>query len=128
MRIESGAVLRIVTNDLDSPAEEVADLYRRRWAVELFFRWSKQGLTLKHLLGTSENAVRIQMAVALIAFLLLRIAQVEHPIVTSPLAFLRLVRFNLLHPRSLDRLIEPKQRVHRARKRTQHLQIPSTGQ
>lgn len=123
VRIETGAVLRIVTNDLDAPAEEIAELYKRRWAIELFFKWSKQGLTIKHLLGTSENAVRIQMAVAMIAFLLLRIAQGEHPIVASPLAFFRLVRSNLMHYRSLDRLIEPEQLAHRARKRVPQLQI-----
>jgi Transposase DDE domain/Domain of unknown function (DUF4372) len=123
VQIETGAVLRIVTNDLDAPAEEIADLYKRRWAIELFFKWSKQGLTIKHLLGSSENAVRIQMAVAMIAFLLLRIAHGEHPIVKSPLAFLRLVRFNLMQDRSLDRLIEPKRLTRRARKRTPQLRI-----
>ena len=64
-----------VTNDLDAPAHEIADLYKRRWAIELFFRWIKQTLKIQHFLGTCENAVRIQIAVALIAFLLLRLAQ-----------------------------------------------------
>ena len=73
--IETGKVLRILTNDLDAPAEEIADLYKRRWPIELFFRWVKQTLKIRHFLGTSENAVRIQIAVALIAFLLLRLAQ-----------------------------------------------------
>ena len=64
-----------VTNDLDASAQEIADLYKRRWAIELFFRWVKQTLRIPHFLGTTENAVRIQIAVALIAFLLLRLAQ-----------------------------------------------------
>ena len=68
-------MLRILTNDLDASAQEIADLYKRRWAIELFFRWVKQTLKITHFLGTSENAVRIQIAVALIAFLLLRLAQ-----------------------------------------------------
>ena len=55
--------------------QEIADLYKRRWAIELFFRWVKQTLRITRFLGTSENAVRIQIAVALIAFLLLRLAQ-----------------------------------------------------
>ena len=62
-------------NDLDAGAQEIADLYKRRWAIELFFRWVKQTLKITRFLGTSENAVRIQIAVALIAFLLLRLAQ-----------------------------------------------------
>jgi IS4 transposase len=67
-------VLRILSNDLDASAQEIADLYKRRWAIELFFRWVKQMLKIGHFLGRSENAVRIQIAVALIAFLLLRMA------------------------------------------------------
>ena len=58
-------------------------------------------------LGTSENAVRIQIAVALIAFLLLRIAQADQTIIQSPLAFLRLVRTNLMHRRRTDQLLRP---------------------
>jgi IS4 transposase len=75
VRIETGKVLRILSNDLDATAQEIADLYKRRWAIELFFRWVKQTLKITRFLGTSENAVRIQIAVALIAFLLLRLAQ-----------------------------------------------------
>ena len=72
--IETGKVLRIFTNDLTASAQEIADLYKRRWAIELFFRWVKQTLKINHFVGASENAVRIQIAVALIAFLLLRLA------------------------------------------------------
>lgn len=108
IRIDTGKILRIVTNDLRAPAREIADLYRRRWQIELFFRWVKQTLKLRHFLGTSENAVRIQIAVALIAFLLLRAAQAVHRVTLSPLAFARLVRANLMHQRPLDRLTVPK--------------------
>ena len=104
---ETGKVLRILSNDLDAPAEELADLYRRRWAIELFFRWVKQTLKITRFVGTSENAVRIQIAVALIAFLLLRLAQAAQKAVRSPLVFARLVRVNLMHRRSLDNLLEP---------------------
>jgi hypothetical protein len=105
IRIETGKVLRILSNDLDASAQEIADLYKRRWAIELFFRWVKQTLKIRHFLGTSENAVRIQIAVALIAFLLLRLAQAAQKLVQSPLAFARLVRANLMHRRRFDRLI-----------------------
>jgi hypothetical protein len=107
VKIESGKVLRILCNDLDAPAKEIADLYKRRWAIELLFRWVKQTLRIRHFLGTSENAVRIQIAVALIAFLLLRLAQQALKTVPSPLTFARLVRVNLMHRRPLDRLIDP---------------------
>ena len=105
VKIETGKVLRILSNDLDASAQEIADLYKRRWAIELFFRWVKQTLKITRFLGTSENAVRIQIAVALVAFLLLRFAQAAQKCVTSPLAFARLVRANLMHRRRIDRLL-----------------------
>ncbi len=105
--IETGKVLRIFTNDLEASAQEIADLYKRRWAIELFFRWVKQTLKITHFFGTSENAVRIQIAVALIAFLLLRLAHDANKIVASPLAFARLVRANLMHRRPIADLLKP---------------------
>lgn len=106
---ETGRELRILTNDLDAPADAIADLYKRRWQIELFFRWIKHTLRIRHFLGTSENAVRIQIATALIAFLLLRLAQAAAAIVQSPLAFARLVRANLMHRRPLHALLAPPQ-------------------
>ena len=105
VRIETGKVLRIVTNDLKASAEEIADLYKRRWAIELFFRWVKQTLKITRFLGCSENAVRIQIAVALIAFLALRLAQKAQTVIQSPLMFARLVASNLMQRRRLDQLL-----------------------
>ncbi len=105
--IETGKVLRIFTNDLTASAQEIADLYKRRWAIELFFRWVKQTLKITHFLGTSENAVRIQITVALLAFVLLRLAHDANRIVTSPLAFARLIRTNLMHRRAIAELLQP---------------------
>lgn len=107
VQLEDGKRLRIVTNDLDAPAQEIADLYRRRWAVELFFRWVKQNLKIRHFLGRSENAVRIQLAAALIAYLLIRLAKDAAKIIHSPLAFARLVRANLMHRRDIGQLLRP---------------------
>ncbi len=107
VRIETGRTLRIFSNDLQASAEEIADLYKRRWGIELFFRWIKQTLKIRRFIGTSENAVRIQIAAALIAYLLLRLAHATQKIVPSPLAFARLVRANLMHRRRIDRLLDP---------------------
>jgi IS4 transposase len=104
---ETGAVLRILSNDLDTGAQEIADLYRRRWAIELFFRWVKQTLKITRFVGTSENAIRIQIAVALIAFLLLRLAQAAQKHIQSPIVFARLIRANLMHRRRIDHLLTP---------------------
>ena len=102
---DAGKELRIVTNDLDSPAQEIADLYKQRWDIELFFRWVKQTLKITRFIGVSENAVRIQIAIALIAFLILRLAAAAQKAVRSPLQFARLVQANLMHKRRLDRLL-----------------------
>jgi len=104
---DAGKVLRILSNDLDASAQEIADLYRRRWAIELFFRWVKQTLKITRFVGTTENAVRIQIAVALIAFLLLRLAQTAQQAVKSPIIFARLVCANLMHRRPIDDLLRP---------------------
>jgi len=110
--IETGKMLRIFTNDLKASAQEIADLYKRRWAIELFFRWVKQTLKINHFFGTSENAVRIQIAVALITFLLLRLAHDANrtftsKIAASPLAFARLIQANLMLRRSMGELLQP---------------------
>jgi IS4 transposase len=108
---DTGKVLRVVTNDLDAPADEIAALYKQRWQIELFFRWVKQTLRIKHFIGITENAVRIQIAIAMIAFLILRLAQAAQKSVRSPLEFARLVRANLMQRRPIDRLLEPLQPI-----------------
>ncbi len=71
--------MHLITNDLTRPATEIADLYKERWQIELFFKWIKQNLKIKTFLGRSENAVRTQIYVALIAFLLLRVFKTPMP-------------------------------------------------
>ena len=105
--IQSGKIIRLVTNDLDAPAQEIAALYKQRWQIELFFKWIKQNLKIGHFLGNSENAVRIQVFVALIAYLVLRAAQACQDTVEKALEFARLVRLNLMHRRPIDALRAP---------------------
>ena len=96
--------LRLLTNDLDAPASEIADLYKRRWDIELFFRLMKQTLRITKFLGRSENAVRIQIAVALIAYLLLSALRKHCDVETSHLQMTRLIRGNLMHRKPATRL------------------------
>jgi IS4 transposase len=103
-----GKRLRLITNDLVAPASEIAALYKQRWQVELFFRWVKQNLKIRSFLGQSQNAVRIQIAVALIAFVLIRLAFKAQNLVAGLLSFVRLVRLNLHERRQLAQLIDPK--------------------
>ncbi len=99
--------LRLLTNDLDASAAEIAALYKMRWEIELFFKWIKQNLKLKHFIGSSENAVKIQIYVALIAFLILRAAHGAQKAVPKLQAFSRLIRQCLMHRRDLRDLLKP---------------------
>jgi IS4 transposase len=98
---ETGKKLRILSNDLDAPADEIADLYKRRWLIELFFRLMKQTLKIRRFIGRSRNAVRSQLAAALIAHLLLRLAQSIGKRNYGFLELARLVRANLMHRKSI---------------------------
>ena len=107
--LDSGRQIDLVTNDLDAPAADIAALYKQRWQIELFFKWIKQNLKIKHFLGVSENAVKIQIYVALIAFLILRAAHGAQKSITRPQPFARLVRLNIMHRRSLLTIKDPPQ-------------------
>ena len=100
----------MLTNDLDAPADEIADLYKQRWQIELFFKWIKQNLNIARFVGTSENAVRIQIFVALIAYLLVRAAHASQSAVKRPRTFITLVRLNLMHKRPINALKTPPPR------------------
>ncbi len=63
----------LLTNNFELPARTVADLYRHRWHVELFFRWLKQHLRIQTFLGTSENAVKAQIWIAVSVYVLIAI-------------------------------------------------------
>jgi hypothetical protein len=72
---ETGKVLVFLTNDFTLPALTVAHLYRLRWQVELFFKWIKQHLRIKVFFGTSANAVKTQVWIAISTYLLVAIAR-----------------------------------------------------
>ncbi len=66
-----------LTNDLSSDARTITELYRKRWAIELFFKWIKQHLKVLQYLGASENAVKVQVCCAIIAYCLVAIVVKE---------------------------------------------------
>lgn len=74
---EKGETMVFVTNNLKLAASTIARIYRDRWQVELFFKALKQGLKVKTFVGTSENAVQIQIWTALIAILVLKYLQLK---------------------------------------------------
>jgi putative transposase len=87
--------IRLLTNRWDLPAEEIRELYRRRWDIEVFFKFIKQNLHVKKFYGTTRNAVLIQLYSALISYLLLYLFK---PFEYSMRVFLRTIRFSLFLP------------------------------
>jgi Transposase DDE domain/Domain of unknown function (DUF4372) len=71
-----GKIIRIITNDFKLGVEEISEIYKNRWQVELFFKWIKQHLNVKKMYGTSQNAVYNQLYIALITHCLLVILQI----------------------------------------------------
>ncbi len=110
VRRDGANTLRLVTNDLDAPASEIAQLYKTRWQIELFFKWIKQNLKIRKFLGTSQNAVKIQIITAMIAYLLIRLAQEAWPTTRGPQHLARLIRANPMHRKSIPELLEPPPR------------------
>jgi putative transposase len=100
--------MRLVTNDLTRPAEDIAALYKERWQIELLFKWIKQNLKIKRFLGRSENAVKIQIYVALIAFLLLRMLRHTHAAGHSLKSLVAQMRVALLYRLDLARRAKPR--------------------
>jgi hypothetical protein len=105
--IDGGREIALLTNDLTAPAIEIAALYKARWQIELFFKWLKQNLKIAHFLGTSKNAVTIQIMAALIAYLLLRITALRHGASLGLQAIARLMPATLLTRRPFFELLEP---------------------
>ncbi len=95
LKRDDGTKLTLITNDLKRSAIEIAALYKARWQIELLFRWIKQHLKLRKFLGRTENAVRLQILAAMIAYLLLRIAARESRLIMPAIRFVGLVAASL---------------------------------
>ena len=106
-RHADGKTMDLLTNDRTRSAAEIASLYKARWQIELLFRWIKQHLNIRRFLGTSENAIRLQILAAMIAFLLLRLAARLHRVTLKPIRFAQLVGQSLFLRKTIDRIDKP---------------------
>jgi putative transposase len=91
VRRDKGGMVTLITNDLKRTAVEIAALYKSRWQIELLFRWIKQHLNLRKFMGKNDNAIRLQILAAMIAYLLLRIARRLNSLKMLDLRFAELV-------------------------------------
>jgi hypothetical protein len=92
---ESKKQLYFLTNNFDLPAEEIADIYKARWQIELFFKWAKQHLNIKAFYSTSSNGVKIQIWSALITYLLLQLIKTRLTIELDLYEILRRIQDSL---------------------------------
>ncbi len=94
-----------LTNNFEIPAETIAAVYKQRWQVELFFNWIKQHLRIKSFIGTSVNAVKSQIWVALCIYLLVAITKKKLRIQCSLYTFLQILEVNLFEKKPISSLV-----------------------
>ena len=102
---DEGKTLVFLTNNTDLPARTIADLYRCRWQVELFFKWIKQHLRIKSFFGTSENAVKSQIWIAVSVYVLVAILKKRLNISASLYEILQILSLTMFERTPLDQLL-----------------------
>jgi putative transposase len=93
-----GNELLLVTNRFDLSADEISEMYKSRWAIELFFKWIKQHLNIKKFYGQSEAAIYNQVFIALVVFCLNVLAQIDTKSIRTILQISRFLRASLWKP------------------------------
>jgi hypothetical protein len=106
---ESGKALVFLTNNFDLPALTIAQLYKCRWPVELFFKWIKQNLRIKHFFGTTDNAVKTQVWIAVCAYVLVAIVRKQLGLEISLSQLLQILSVNVFEQIPLPELVAKTQ-------------------
>jgi putative transposase len=107
LKRHDGSQIVLLTNDLIRSAVQIATLYKARWQIELLFRWIKQHLKIRSFLGQSENAIRLQLLAAMIAYLLLRIAARQSCLQIPAIRFAELIAARLFSRLALVDIDKP---------------------
>ena len=100
-----GKTLVFLTNNTDLPARTIAELYRCRWQIELFFKWIKQHLRIKSFFGTSENAVKSQIWIAVSVYVLVAILKKRLNLPASLYEILQILSLTMFERTPLDQLL-----------------------
>jgi hypothetical protein len=101
----TGKTFNFLTNNFAIPAQTVADLYRYRWQVELFFKWIKQHLRIKSFFGTSENAVKSQIWIAISVYVLVAIIKKRLNIDADLYTMLQILSLTLFERTTLNQIL-----------------------
>lgn len=108
---ETGKHYVFLTNNFHLAAKTIADIYKSRWQVELFFKWIKQNLKIKSFVGTSKNAVMTQIWIAMCVYLLLAYLKFQSGLYRSMQQILRILQLNLFEKRDLMALLRGESKV-----------------
>ena len=103
---ETGKHYVYLTNHFSFTAKTIADIYKQRWQIELFFKWIKQNLKIKTFIGTSKNAVMTQIWIALCVYLILAFIRFKSKIKRTMQQILQLLQLNLFEKRDLIQLLK----------------------
>ena len=93
-----------MTNHFEIPAPSVADLYRRRWQIELFFKWMKQHLHIKAFFGTTPNAVKTQLWIAVMVFVMIHRLKHRHGLRQTPNEIVQILGVMLFEKTSINQV------------------------
>jgi hypothetical protein len=102
---QTGKTFVFLTNNLNLPAEQIAQLYKYRWSIELFFKWIKQHLKIKAFWGTNENAVKTQVYIAIITYCLVALVKSKLKVQRSTYEILQIIGVSLLDKTPLSLLL-----------------------
>lgn len=106
---ETGKTLVFLTNNFHIDAAEVAQLYKHRWRIELFFKWIKQHLKIKSFWGQSENAVKTQIWIAISVYVLVAIAKKRFMLKQSLYEILQILSISIFEKMPINQLFQPTQ-------------------
>ena len=108
---KTGGRLVFLSNNFDLPALTIANIYRSRWQVELFFRWIKQHLRIKSFYGTSPNAVKTQVWIAICTYVLVAIVKKDRKIDLSLHEILQILSVSLFEKTPINEALSPNKPI-----------------
>ena len=120
---QSGKTLFFLTNNFDIPPRTVADLYRCRWRIELFFKWIKQHLRIRSFFGNSENAVKTQIWIAVAVYVLIAIVKKRLALDASLYTILQMLSVTAFEKTPLNQLLDPGSNPNQTRQSSNQLNL-----
>ena len=109
---ESGNTFIFLTNNFHLTANEIAQLYKHRWKIELFFKWIKQHLKIKSFWGQSENAVKTQVWIAVSVYVVVAIAKKKFMLQQSLYEILQILSISIFERMPINQLFQQTQKQY----------------